>query len=168
NAPAHIDATLILPPEDHPIEDPGQSWNALTVGGCTDKTTIDDDGYEDWLPYAGAGDLSPFTRTSVTWPQSKTPFKPDIVMEAGNRAINAKRTEVLSVDSLSLLTTGTNVDAHPLVPFSATSAATAQAARLGAMLQAAHPTLWPETIRALIVHSAEWTEAMQTMIDGAG
>src|SRR5262249_9394582 len=30
-----------------------------------------------------------------------------------------------------------------------------------------YPTLWPETIRALIVHSAEWTRAMRAHLRGA-
>ena len=70
------------------IEDPAQSWNALTVGGYTDKIVIDDEGYEDWSPLSEAGELSPFAGTSVTWPQSRSPFKPEIVMEAGNRAVS--------------------------------------------------------------------------------
>ena len=32
---------------------------------------------------------------------------------------------------------------------------------MAAQLMAAYPDLWPETIRALIVHSAEWTDAMR-------
>jgi hypothetical protein len=32
----------------------------------------------------------PHSRTSVTWP-SATPFKPEIVMEAGNRAASPRR-----------------------------------------------------------------------------
>ena len=31
---------------------------------------------------------------------------------------------------------------------------------MGAILQAQYPKLWPETIRALLIHSAEWTEPM--------
>jgi hypothetical protein len=42
----------------------------------------------------------------------------------------------------------------------ATSAATAQAARMAAHLWAEYPELRPETIRALLVHSARWTPAM--------
>jgi Subtilase family len=168
NAPAHLQTTQILSADEYPIEDPAQAWNAITVGGYTDKIVIDDEGYEDWTPLSQAGGLSPFTRTSVTWPQSKTPFKPEIVMEAGNRAVSPSGNEVVSVDSLALLTTGSEVDQNPLQPFAATSAATAQAARLCAMLSAAHPSLWPETIRALIIHSAEWTEAMQSQLDEAG
>jgi hypothetical protein len=40
------------------------------------------------------------------------------------------------------------------------SAATAQAARTAAIIQSAYPLFWPETIRALMVHSAEWTSTM--------
>ena len=43
----------------------------------------------------------------------------------------------------------------------ATSAATALASRMAAQIMAAYPNLWPESIRGLIVHSAEWTNAMQ-------
>jgi hypothetical protein len=43
----------------------------------------------------------------------------------------------------------------------ATSAASALAARMGAQLMGEYPELWPETIRALIVHSAEWSDAMR-------
>lgn len=167
NAPAPVQRDQILSADDYPVEDPAQAWNAITVGGYTDKVEIDDEGYENWSPLAEAGEISPFTRTSVRWPQNKSPFKPEIVMESGNRAVSPAGDEVLSVDSLALLTTGHEVAQHPLVPFSATSAATAQAARLAAMLSAAYPDMWPETIRALIIHSAEWTEAMTASLDGA-
>jgi hypothetical protein len=42
-----------------------------------------------------------------------------------------------------------------------TSAATSQVARMAAIIQAEYPEFWPETIRALLVHSAEWTSAMK-------
>ncbi len=45
----------------------------------------------------------------------------------------------------------------------ATSAATALAARFAARLQSNYPDYWPETIRALVVHSAEWTEPMKAL-----
>jgi len=168
NAPAHIERERILPADDYPIEDPAQAWNALTVGGYTDKTVIDEQDLADWTPFAPAGDISPFTRTSVRWPQSKSPFKPDLVMEAGNRAVSPNGAQVLTVDSLSLLSTGHDVDRSPLSPFQATSAATAQAARLAATLSAEYPAFWPEMIRALMVHSAEWTPNMRAAINDAG
>jgi hypothetical protein len=80
-------------------------------------------------------------------------------MEAGNRAINPGKTEIVTLGSLSLLTTGHDA-AAPLVPFDATSAAAAQAARIAARLAAEHPGYWPETIRAMMVHSADWTAPM--------
>ncbi|MBD4381515.1 S8 family serine peptidase, partial [Xanthomonas citri pv. citri] len=48
-----------------------------------------------------------------------------------------------------------------------TSAATAQVSAIAADILAAYPHLRPETVRALIVHSAEWTDAMQARITAA-
>jgi hypothetical protein len=159
NIVAETDYAQLRPQDDFPIEDPAQAWNALTIGGYTDLIDVRDEGYEDWTPIVTAGEVSPHSRTSVTWPQVLSPFKPELVMEAGNRAVNPAKTEVLTVGSLSLLSTGSENGA-PLVPFEATSAAAAQAARMAARLAAQHPEYWPETIRAMMVHSAEWTEPM--------
>ena len=167
NAPAHIERDKILHADDYPIEDPAQAWNAITVGGYTDKIEIAEEDLADWQPLAAAGEISPYARTSATWPQGKSPFKPEIVMEAGNRAVSPNGQDVLSVDSLGVLTTGADTDRQPLSPFAATSSATAQAARLAARLSADHPELWPETLRALMIHSAEWTEAMKAELEEA-
>lgn len=168
NVTAEVDASRIKPMDFHPAEDPSQAWNALTVGGYTDLVDIKDAGYGDWSPFSEAGNLSPYTRTSVTWPQGQAPFKPEIVLEAGNRGVNPGRTEVLTLDSLSLLSTGSDVSRRPLVPFQATSAATAQAARMAAQISAEHPDYWPETVRGLIIHSAEWTRPMLDAFEQAG
>jgi hypothetical protein len=165
NIVPEIDATRIRDQDDFPIEDPAQAWNALTIGGYTDLIDIHEKGYEDWMPSARAGELSPHSRTSAVWTQGVAPIKPELVMEAGNRAFNPKKTEILTLGSLSLLTTGKDPGRAPLVPFEATSAATAQAARIAAQLQAAHPEYWPETIRALMVHSAEWTAPMWDQLE---
>jgi hypothetical protein len=102
NIEAQIDYKSLLPQDDFPMEDPAQAWNALTIGGYTDLVEVKDKGYEDWNPMVAAGELSPFSRTSATWPQGRSPFKPELVMEAGNRAVNPGKTEVLTLDSLSL------------------------------------------------------------------
>ncbi len=115
---------------------------------------------------ASVGDLSPHSRTSVAWGQSNSPFKPELVFEGGNRALSPAGTEALSLTSLSLLSTGSDVDREPLVPFQATSSAAAQAARMAAQLSTAHPDFWPETIRALMVHSAEYTSPMVAAFSG--
>ena len=64
-------------------------------------------------------------------------------------------------DDLQLLTTAHNfVVQRPLTTFGDTSGAAALAARFAAMVWAKYPALTPETIRALMVHSAQWTPAM--------
>ncbi|WP_421993935.1 S8 family peptidase [Roseococcus sp.] len=148
----------------YPAEDPSQAWNALTIGGYTDLAVIDDEGYEDWTPMAEVGALSPHSRTSVRWP-GRTPFKPELVLEAGNRAVSPGGIDLVNLDSLCLLTTGRDLGQRPLVPINATSAATAQAARMAAQLTATFPDYWPETIRALMVHSAEYTQPMRANLD---
>jgi Subtilase family len=42
-----------------------------------------------------------------------------------------------------------------------TSAATAQAGWFAAQIQIKYPNYWPETIRALMIHSAEWTDTLE-------
>ncbi|MDR6192850.1 hypothetical protein QE372_005184 [Agrobacterium pusense] len=160
NVPAEIEYARISPQDDYPTEDPSQAWNAITVGGYTDLNQISDVGYEDWSCLADPGELSPYSRTSVNWAHARAPIKPEVVLEAGNRALSPARREVLSLDSLLLLTTSPTTGANALTAFRATSAATAQAARMVARLTAEHPNYWPETIRALVIHSAEWTEPM--------
>jgi hypothetical protein len=160
NTPAVSRAAELRDNDAHPAEDPCQAWNALTVGAYTDRDQVRDAGFTSWSPLAAVGDLSPHSRTSVLWTQGRSPIKPEVVFEGGNRAISPSGQEILSVESLMLLTTGKDVTASPLHPFDGTSAAVAQAGRLAARLTAAFPDFWPETIRALIVHSAEWTPAM--------
>lgn len=148
---------------DFPIEDPAQSWNSLAVGGFTDKIDIHDQpGYEGWSVVAGAGDHSPYSRASVDWEHSRTPIKPEIVFEAGNKAISPDATQIISgVPALSILTTGKDVTNRPIEEFWATSSATAQAAGMAAAIMAEHPQMWPETVRALMIHSAQWTPVMR-------
>ncbi len=143
------------------VHDPGQAWNALTVGGYTEKARLDADEYPGWHPIAPEGDLSPSSCTSMDWVKN-WPIKPDIVMEAGNMATNPETgTADYIDDALQLLTTGHQfAQGNLLVSFGDTSAASALAARLAAMVMAQYPDYWPETIRALIVHSAIWTDAM--------
>lgn len=141
------------------IHDPAQSWNSLTIGAFTELDTLRDPSLSGFVPVACAGELSPFTTTSTLWDR-KWPVKPDIVVEGGNLAHDRMGFWTVS-DELSLLSTSRDpVDSH-FRPHSMTSAATAQASWLAARIQAAYPTIWPETVRALIVHSAQWTEALK-------
>jgi hypothetical protein len=166
NLPDAADPTEVADLDEYPVEDPAQAWNAIAVGGFTDKVDVaSEDGLKDWVGLAAAGDHSPYSRISTDWNHSRTPIKPEIVFEAGNKAKNPSGTEILSgVDSLSLLTTSRDFVKEPLTTFWATSAATAQAAGMAAAISSRHPAYWPETIRALLVHSAEWTPAMKQRI----
>lgn len=141
------------------IYDPGQAWNALTIGACTDLTDIRESDMNAFRAIAERGGLSPFSTTSRTW-QPQWPLKPDLVFEGGNAAKDAL--SAVWTQSLSLLTTNRLPNERLFTTANATSAATALAARLAAQLMSEYPQLWPESIRALIVHSAEWTMAMRT------
>ena len=64
-------------------------------------------------------------------------------------------------DDLSLLTTHNKLSKNLFATICATSAATAQASKLSAEIYSKYPNAWPETIRALMVHSARWTDKMK-------
>jgi hypothetical protein len=153
---AHLDRSDV-----EPLEDPAQAWNALTVGAFTELVdAAGQPGFDAWTAVAPRGELSPFSRTGVAM-QRTWPHKPDVVLEGGNLARSPAGTEFDTPATLQLLTTNAPLhNARLLTLTNATSAATAQAAHLGASILADNPALWPETVRALIVHSAEWTEPM--------
>ncbi len=140
------------------VHDPGQAWNALTVGAFSELTTISEADAQQYVAIAPAGALSPYTTTSATW-QAGWPFKPDIVMEGGNAAVEPMGF-ACSMGSLSLLTTGHEPHDRLFASCWATSAATALAAGVAARVQAAYAAFWPETVRGLMVHSARWTQPM--------
>jgi hypothetical protein len=62
---------------------------------------------------------------------------------------------------LSLLTTHYQPVRRMFSTIHGTSAAVAQAAWMAAQIMAEYPDIWPETVRALLVHSARWTEEMK-------
>lgn len=140
------------------VHDPGQAWNALTVGSYSELTTISEHFGHAYTSIAPAGGLSPYTTTSSTW-LTGWPFKPDIVMEGGNAAIDGTGF-TSQMDSLSLLTTNHQPHERLFSLSWATSASTALAAGMAAQIQAAYLEFWPETIRAIMIHSARWTQSM--------
>lgn len=167
NIPDDAKAEEAADPARFPIEDPGQAWNTLTIGGFTDRDNIADPLYRTWSAAAAVGDRSPYSRMSRAWPDT-VPIKPDIVFEAGNRALSPNGTDFMAgIESLSVLATNKDWVSDPLCPFWATSAATGEGARMAAQIMAAHPDYWPETVRALMVHSARWTPAMRQRIKSA-
>lgn len=139
------------------IFNPAQAWNALTVGAFTEKTNITDPTFQGWTALAPSGELAPTSRTSLTW-EKQWPIKPEVVCEGGNWATDGATVD--SPDDLGLLTTHHQPLLQHFDIIRDTSAATAMAANLAGRVLARHPQFWPETVRALLVHSAEWTPAM--------
>lgn len=140
------------------VHDPGQAWNAITVGACTFKTDTENHG--SLSPIADAGGLSPFTTTTVTWDRA-WPLKPEVVFEGGNAAKD--ELGAVGMASLNLLTTHNKPLDRLFTTSNATSAASALCAGVAARIMAAYPNLRPETVRALLVHSASWSENMREM-----
>lgn len=148
-----------------PIADPAQSWNALTVGAHTELNgTPSDPTFEGWTALADPGGISPHSRTSMNYGKGKWPFKPEICMEGGNLLTDGS--QFIRHPLVELRTTGSKNDSS-LASTNATSAATAQAARLAAMAMARYPDYWPETVRGLLVHAADWTNSMRADVDAA-
>lgn len=150
---------------DDPVQDPAQSWNVLTAGAFTQLTDLTDATFTGYSPVAQAGQLSPFSTTSASWESNKWPVKPELVLEGGNLAVDGAGFPSEAED-LSLLSTYYRPqDAH-FYEFSMTSAATAELARMAGILQGEYPNYWPETIRALLVHSAHWPEPLLKQFAG--
>lgn len=150
-------------PEEYPaknelesIHDPGQAFNAVTVGGYTEKDQIDQTQFPDSTPLASRGGMAPCSSTSVTW--KRWPIKPDIVFEAGN--LGVQRNTIVDPDSLLSLTTAHDFRTHHFVGFGDTSGATALASNFAAHICQQYPELWPESVRGIMIHSASWTDEM--------
>lgn len=86
-------------------------------------------------------------------------MKPD-VFEGGNWAKSGGSAIGGDLDEVRLLTTNKDFTRNYFTITGDISAATTQIARFAAIIQAYYPDFWPETVQALIVHSAEWTPSM--------
>lgn len=137
------------------IQDPGQAYNALTVGAYTRKNLISDT--SKYNPLASNGEMSPNNSTSAIW-ETQWPNKPDIVFEGGNAATDGYF--VTSHPELDPISLDKDFTSKLFLPFGGTSSAAAFAAKMAADLKRLNPSFWPETIRGLMVHSADWTDQM--------
>lgn len=147
-----------------PVQNPGQAWNALTVGAATSLTDIDAQKHASLEAIAKAGLLSPASTTSVLWSRTPWPFKPDVVAEGGNASLDGGIHVTVGPESLRLLTTSNTPAGKLFTDTGDTSAAAAEVARICAHLRARYPEYWPETIRALVAHGAEHTKAMHATL----
>lgn len=158
--------SLIDVVESQPLEDPSQSWNALTIGGFTRKEQFPTPP-PILEPVVPANHRSPFSRGSQSLATDLTPIKPEVLFEAGNMVYDDSGF-CRWHEAVSLLAPGADVVAEPLIPFWATSAATGMAGNFIGRLQGALPNLWPETYRALTVDSASWPQPMRKHLVGRG
>ena len=144
--------------EDFSVEDPAQSFNAITVGSFTEKDRLDVQEFPGADLLAQRGQMSPCNSTSLKW-NKRWPRKPDVVFEGGNDGIF--NSGILDHDSLKLLSTGVGgVGRSWLTTFSDTSASVALASKFASELYQMYPNYKPETIRALMIHSAEWSSTL--------
>lgn len=150
------------------IEDPAQSWNAITVGAYTEKCDISQC-LPGNIPLANEGDLSPYSKVSTF--EDKWPIKPEVVFEGGNVELNCNTKQINDTCNLSLIACDARFSPTepfpPFCSFNATSAATALASKFATELMSKYPDYWPETIRALMIHSAQWTEIMKRKVGPA-
>lgn len=157
-------AVDVLPSQ--PLEDPSQSWNALSIGGFTRKEQIPVPPPA-FSPVVPANHRSPFSRGSQSLPDDLVPIKPEVMFEAGNMLSDT--TGMCDWHpAVALLAPGSDVATGPLTSFWATSAAVGMAGNFVGQLQAALPDLWPETHRALTVDSARWPEPIRKQFIGTG
>lgn len=140
------------------IENPAQSWNSVVIGAYTEKTKVNDINFKDYKPVANKGELSPYSSTSLIW-EKKWPIKPDVVFEGGN-LLKAPDESITTHEDLELLSTSKRFNIKPFDTINATSAAAAQASWFAAKIAFEYPGAWPETIRALMIHSAFWNKEM--------
>lgn len=148
--------------DTEPIGNPAQAWNALTVGAYASDDKIPAKPiYKGYSPVSKDGDLLATSRTSVMFNGSCWPVKPDVVAPGGNYMTSPTGTLDFIPSSGILTTKPVYAGSGFFTLTKDTSAATAQVAAIAASIQAKYPQLRPETVRALIVHSAEWTEEMR-------
>lgn len=138
------------------LQDPAQALNAITVGAFTNRDVLSaGEGRDNLVPAAEAGEISPYTSTNAS---SALPIKPDIVMEGGNACPDGTLMNSGEPDLSVLTTDHRHLHGHFLSWTWATSAACAAASGLTAEIWAANRNRWPQTIRALLVNSARWTD----------
>ena len=138
------------------IQDPGQAYNAVTVGSYTIKDKLSSNVGN---PITRFGGMSPNNSTSATW-ENQWANKPDIVLEGGN--LSSDGINLWQRDELKPLSIDKEYPKYTFLPFDGTCSATAFAAKMAAELKTIYPQYWPETIRGLMIHSAEWTNEMLT------
>lgn len=145
------------------IQDPASAYNALTVGYWASEANLNHTDYE---LYTELTDIGPTSTSSNSWYKS-SPLKPEVVFEGGNFGYDPDLDFSSEFEELSILTLNHDFAAsgNQFNYFGETSAATALAANFASKLWSEYPEYWPETIRGLIIHSAEWPEKIRSRFE---
>jgi hypothetical protein len=137
------------------VHDPAQAYNAITVGTYTRKDKLDiSTGYKALAPN---GAMAPSNSTSLLF-DSHWCNKPDVVFEGGNSSTDGIYVSDLS--ELKLLSLDSDFPKDIFKSFGDTSGAAGLASKMAAEIRTMYPNLWVETIRALMIHSTDWTNEM--------
>jgi len=116
------------------IEDPGQSWNAISVGAYTEIANADLLRQDGCYPFRNKGELSPYSRTSTEF-DKQWPIKPEVLFEGGNKLVHSDN-RVYQTEDLSLVSCEADFRQRLFSSFHATSAATALAGNFASELMA--------------------------------
>jgi hypothetical protein len=134
----------------------------LCVGACTHFDQVRPQNSQ-YTAIASRGSIAPCNSCSHLW-EDAWPNKPDVVFEGGNAGYDSSTNSTLELPEMLLLSTAADFRQSPLCTFSGTSAAVAGVARMAGQIASEYPDFWMETIRGLIVHSSEWTPAMEASV----
>ena len=143
------------------LRDPGQAYNALTVGALTPIPPTFPWPSNPFL--AEAEHPAPFSRSGLL---QFGPLKPDVVEIGGN----LQREDLTALPESALLVADRNYVTgqtdQPLGFQTGTGLATAQVTHLAGRIQAGYPDASANLIRALIVNSAIWPDALIESLTG--
>jgi hypothetical protein len=140
------------------IHDPAQAYNALTIGTYTRKVKIDIS--TGCKPLAEYGAMAPSNSTSLLFDKNWS-IKPDVVIEGGNLVYDSNG-DVAGHSTVDVMSLSKDSDYKKFTNFGDTSGAAGIASKMVAELMTIYPNYWVETIRGLLVHSADWTPKMTT------
>lgn len=147
-------------------QNPAQAWNAVVVGAYTEMTG-DPTLRAPTPPFVLPGSLAPCSPTSLRWLPTQWPYRPDVVFEGGNAEQPMPGSDPLVRPDLQPLSISADFVNGAFCSFGATSAATAECANFAAQIARRYVDYRPETVRALICHSAGWTDRMWSHVDPA-
>ena len=139
------------------LRNPGQAYNALTVGALTPTPAAPISPLQGDRPLAPPQHPAPFSRSGLL---QLGPVKPDVVEIGGN--LSQRGSELTAAPESAILVANRNFvtgqTEQPLGFQYGTGLAAARVTHLAGRIQARYPRASANLIRALVVNSAEWPQ----------